>query len=164
LEASDYLLTCAEIAAALAGFAALIVALGDRTRDTLLPGFVSTLIERSLVAILLSLLPALLTGLRVEPRLLWGISSGILAGYILSVAIRSSRLRRREAAFAEMLAGPIFLSLLSLGLGVLLIQVLNATGLFLTQGVWWYLLGLTWLLASICYLFFIFVRGWSRSR
>ena len=163
MEASDYLLTCAEIAAALAGFAALIVALGDRARDSLLPGFVSTLIERSLVAILLSLLPALLTGLNVGPRMLWGLSSSVLAAYILSVAIRSATLRRRDPAFAVLISGPVFFSLLAFGLGVLVLQVLNASGLLVSQGVWWYLVGLTWLLASICYLFFIFVRSWSRD-
>jgi hypothetical protein len=164
MEATDYLLTCAEIAAALAGFAALIVALSDRQRDRLLPSLVATLIERSLVALMLSLLPALLLGLGVGSRLLWAVCSGLLAAYVLSLAIRSAALRRAEPdLWASMLAGPVFVALYACGIGVLALQAFNATGLFVTPDVWWYLVGLSWLLASVCYHFFIFVRSWSRN-
>ncbi len=138
-----------------------MVALGDRQRDPMLPGFVAILIERSLVAMLLSLLPALLIGLDLDPRLLWALCSGTLADYVLSLAIRSASLRRREPSLAGLISGPLIL--FAFGLGQVVIQMLNATGLLLTQNVWWYLLGLTWLLASVCYHFFIFVRSWSRS-
>ncbi len=140
-----------------------MVALGDRQRDPMLPGFVAILIERSLVAMLLSLLPALLIGLDLDPRLLWALCSGTLAAYVLSLAIRSASLRRREPSLAGLISGPLFLILFAFGLGQVVIQILIATGLLLTQNVWWYLLGLTWLLASVCYHFFIFVRSWSRS-
>ena len=164
MEATDYLLTCAEIAAALAGFAALIVALGDRQRDRTLPSLVATLIERSLVALLLSLLPALLIGLDTGPRPLWAVCSGLLAAYVLSLAVRSAALRRAEPdLWAALLSGPVFVTLYACGIGVLVLQVFNATGLFVTPDVWWYLVGLSWLLASVCYYFFFFVRSWSRS-
>jgi hypothetical protein len=163
MEGSDYLFTAAEIAAALAGFAALIVALGDARQQDILRGVVPSLIERSLVAILLSLFPALLEGLGAAPRVLWGVCSGTLALYVVSLAVRSMRLRRHEPHFREFLAGPVFYALYVIGLLVLLLQIAHAADLLVTQSVWWYLVGLTWLLASICYLFFSFIRAWARS-
>jgi len=163
MEGSDYLFTSAEIAAALAGFAALIVALGDARQQDLLRGVVPSLIERSLVAILLSLFPALLEGLGAAPRVLWGVCSGTLALYVVSLAGRSLRLRRHEPHFREFLTGPVFYTLYVIGLLVLLLQIAHAADLLASQNVWWYVVGLTWLLASICYLFFSFIRAWARS-
>jgi len=49
-----------------------------------------------------------------------------------------------------------------IGLFVLALQVAHALGLGFQQSVWWYLVGLTWLLVSAGYLFYLAIRGWAR--
>lgn len=166
MEGSDFLLTCAEVAVALAGFSALVVALGRRGADDLAVqyrGLVGSLIERSLVAVFLSFLPILLFGLGVSPRLLWFASSGALAAYIVSLAWRSARLRKRDPTLEALVAGPAWGVLFGLGVLVLLLQLVHAVGLGIHQSVWWYLVGLTWLLVSVAYVFYFAVRRWARD-
>ena len=166
MEGSDYLLTCAEVAVALAGFSALVVAVRQRGGEDLPPhyrGLVGLLIERSLVAVFLSLLPVLLVGLAVPPPRVWFLASGVLAAYITSLAWRTAVLRRREPSLGEFVDGAMFFILYGLGLLVLVLQLAHALGLGVQQSVWWYLVGLTWLLMSIAYLFYFAIRGWARS-
>lgn len=166
MEGSDYLLTCAEVAAALAGFSALIVALGRQGSDDLSTQYralVGNLIERSLIAVFLSFLPILLSGLGISPEITWLLSSGTLAGYIVSMAWRSMALRRSDPAFSELVSGPAFTILFSAGMLVLALQLAHAFGLGLQQQVWWYLVGLTWLLASVAYTFYFGIRRWARA-
>lgn len=166
MDGSDYLYTCAEVAVALAGFSALVVAITGRDSpavDQLFRGIVGTIVERSLAAIFFSLGPILLLGLEIDPAFVWSICSGGLAIYITSLAWRSASLRRREPLLVEFLAGPTFLVLMGLGLVVLVLQTLNATGLLIEKGVWWYLVGLTWLLLAAAYMFYLAVRRWARA-
>ena len=166
MEGSEYLLTCAEVAVALAGFSALVVAIGgrgDSSIESLSRGLVGMLIERSLFAVFFSLVPVLLAGLNVAPAQLWFICSGGLATYIVSLAWRSAAARRQEPWLSEFLAGPAFAILMVLGLLVLLLQVAHAFGLGLRQNVWWYLVGLTWLLLSVAYIFYLAIRRWARA-
>lgn len=163
MEGSEYLSTCAEVAVALAGFSALIVALTNRADsgvDPISRGLVSTLIERSLVAVFFSLLPILLSGLGVTSGNIWFSCSMLLAVYILSLAWRSGTQRRREPEIKDYLNLPAFILLMSVGLLVIFLQLFHAFGLGIRQSVWWYLVGLTWLLMSASYMFYIGVRRW----
>jgi hypothetical protein len=165
MEGSDYLLTCAEVGVALAGFSALVVAIRQRGSDPISAvnrRFVSVLIERGLMATFLSLLPILLWGLGASPSVLWLCSSMALAVYVASMAWRSAALRSdREAA--RLVPEPAFYGLMFAGLLLMVLQVAHAFGLGLAQSVWWYSVGITWLLASAGYLFFFVVRDWTRA-
>jgi len=163
MDGSEYLLTTAEVAVALAGFSALIIVL-RQSRSTGIPsGLVASLIERSLVATLLSFLPLLLGGLGVPERVLWSGASGLLAIYIASLAYRGVVNRRSEPALAALVSSPLYGASYALGLAVMLLQFANALGIGVQQGVWWYLTGLTWLLGSVCLVFFVAVRAWARA-
>ena len=163
MEGSDYLLTSAEVSVALAGFTALVVVLRQGTPRGIPAGLVISLVERSLVSTVLSLLPVLLSGLSVPPSHLWFTSSGLLGLYVASLAWRGATLRRREPAAAEMISGPAFLLLFALGPLVVILQIANAVGIGVEQSVWWYLVGLTWVLSSVCYLFYFAIRSWARA-
>ncbi|RKX35527.1 MAG: hypothetical protein DRP64_19290 [Verrucomicrobia bacterium] len=166
MEGSDYLLTCAEVAVALAGFSALVVAVRQRGDDELAPldrSLVSSLIERSLVAVFFSFLPILLHGLGISPARVWFVTSGGLSAYVVTLAWRGAVLRKREPQFSELISGPIFYIIWALGLFVLALQSAHALGLGVQQSVWWYLVGLTWLLVSVGYLFYLAIRGWARA-
>lgn len=166
MDGTDYLLTCAEVAVALAGFSALIIALTNRggsNTDPVSRALVSTLIERSLVAVFLSLFPILLSGLDIAPTYLWSVCSITLAVYIASLAWRSSAQRKKSPETREYLSAPAFSALLIVGLLVLLLQILHALGLGISKSVWWYLVGLTWILMSASYMFYIAVRRWAHT-
>jgi hypothetical protein len=166
VEGSEYLLTCAEVAVALAGFSALIIALtnrGDSSIDPVSRAVVSTLVERSLVAVFLSLFPILLSGLSIAPAHLWSICSAVLAMYIASLAWRAGAQRRKSPETREYLPAPAFSALMIVGLFVLFLQILHALGLGIPQSVWWYLVGLTWILMSASYMFYIAVRRWAHA-
>jgi hypothetical protein len=166
MEGSEYLLTCAEVAVALAGFSALVVAVRQRGTDELPLGYrglVSSLIERSLVAIFLSFLPILLSGLGVSPPRVWLVSSGVLAAYVIALAWRNRALRTREPETRELISGSAYSILYVLGILVLVLQLAHALGIGVQQSVWWYLVGLTWLLMSVGYLFYFAIRGWART-
>ena len=166
MEGSEYLFTCAEVAVALAGFSALIIALTNRSDsgvDPISRGMVSTLIERSLVTVFLALLPILLSGLGVTPSIIWLSCSMLLAVYACSLAWRSSIQRRSEPETEDYLNLPAFLLLMSVGLLVILLQLIHAFELGIRQSVWWYLVGLTWLLISASYMFYIAVRRWLHA-
>ena len=164
MEGSDYLLTCAEVAAALAGFSALIVALSPEGSDGLAAqyrGLVGSLVERSLVAVFLSFLPVLLNGVGTPPEITWLLSSGALAGYIITVAWRSLARWRNDPSFSDLVSGRAFTFTYSAGVVVLALQIAHALGIGLQQHVWWYLVGLTWLLASVAYVFYFGIRRWA---
>ena len=111
MQGSDYLLTCAEVAVALAGFSALVVALSERGPQgppLVSRVLVSSLIERSLFAVFFSLAPLLLAGLELRPSQIWLVCSGSLAAYIASMAWRSSVNRRKDPHFSDVVAGPAF--------------------------------------------------------
>ncbi len=166
MEGTDYLFTCAEVGAALAGFSALVVAFGHQASEevaSVFRGLVGSLVERSLFAVFLAFLPVLADGLGGSPAQTWFVSSGVLSVYIASMAVRSVRLRRRDPAFRSLVAGPTFSFLMVAGLIVLALQIVHALGLFVEQSVWWYLVGLTWLLISVAYTFYFAILRWSRS-
>lgn len=163
MDGSDYLLTTAEVAVALAGFSALIIVLRQSDSREIPAGLIANLIERSLVAAVLSLLPVLLAGLELSEARLWFTSSGLLGIYIVSLAWRGVTIRRREPGASELISGPGFAFFFVLGLFVMVLQFANALGVGVQQSVWWYLVGLTWLIASAGIMFFLSVRFWARA-
>lgn len=166
MEGSDYLLTAAEIGVALAGFAALVIAVRQRGAGMLSPNdrnLVASLIERGLVASFFSFLPLLLTGLGLEAELVWLIASGGLAIYIVSLGWRSRASRRRDPEASDLVPAALFHPLMVVGISLAGVQFAHAFGWFLEQSVWWYLLALTFLLTSAGYVFFFVVRGWVRN-
>ena len=85
------------------------------------------------------------------------------AVWLTRLAWRGATLRRRVPEAAELSSRPVFALLYVLGLVVMVLQFANALGVGVQQSVWWYLVGLTWLLASVCVLFFLSVRAWARA-
>lgn len=54
-------------------------------------------------------------------------------------------------------------SIVLIALAIIIVQVLNAIGVVLAQGLWWYTLGVTWLMVSAGYTFVIYLRAWVRA-
>ena len=167
MEGSEYMYAAVEAGVALAGFAALVVVLRQASDSPLLESdrfIVYSLVERGLVAAFLSFLPILLFGLNLPARLVWLSSSGAFFAYGASLAVRALKLARDErAVYRNLLSEGAFRILLSVGLLVSVLQLVHAVGIGLQQSVWWYLIGVTWLLTSAGYLFFFVLRSWVRA-
>ncbi len=167
MEGSEYMYAAVEAGVALAGFAALVVVLRQASDSPLLESdrfIVYSLVERGLVAAFLSFLPILLFGLNLPARLVWLSSSGAFVAYGASLVVRALKLARNErAVYSKLLSGGAFRILLSAGLLVSVLQLVHAVGIGLQQSVWWYLIGVTWLLTSAGYLFFFVLRSWVRA-
>lgn len=166
MEGEDYLLTCAEVGVALAGFAALVVVLRQgegRFDSSMVRVVVRNLIERGLVATFLSFLPILLTGLGVSDPMVWTLSSGGFVTYAATMVWRGFG-ARRAGGLGQLGVTTLWFSVtMVIGLGVMGLQAFHALGIGLTQGVWWYALAVTWLLASAGYLFVFVVTSWVRE-
>ena len=167
MEGSEYMYAAVEAGVALAGFSALVVVLRQAS-DSLLSEsdrlIVYGLVERGLMASFLSFLPILLFGLNVPARLVWLFSSGSFVAYGVSLAVRAFKTRRNDpASFSKLASGPVFRILMSIGLLVIALQLIHALGIGLQQSVWWYLVGVTWLLVSAGYLFVFVLRSWARA-
>ena len=167
MNGSEYLYTCAEVAAALAGFATLAIVLRPSGKEALSPfrrSFVASLIERSLACVFLAFLPALLGFFSLSTRLNLNIASGLLAAYIFSLIFRTVRgARTNQAARTEILSLWLYVMLLVLGFGIGVLQILHILGVLGEPNIAWYLLGLTWILTSVCYRFYFIVRLWVRA-
>jgi hypothetical protein len=168
LEAADFLYTCAEIGVAIAGIAALVVAIGQRRStelDSRTIAYVSVIVERGLAGAFWALLPIFLGGFELNTDLIWLLSSGFLALYIFSLGYRSYLYKKRmDQKEAESLTTKAFVILLVIGLIVAVVQVFHASGLLLQQSVWWYTLGVIWLLCTMGYMFIIFLRGTMQNK
>ncbi len=166
MEGSEYLLTSAEIGVALAGFAALVIAVRQRAANELSSSdrlLVASLIERGLMAALFSFLPLLLSGLGLAAGVVWFWASGALSIYIFSLGWRGVANRRRDPQTSVLVSRSLFLPLMIIGLSMAGIQLVHSIGVGIQQSVWWYLLALTWLLTACGYVFFFVVRGWVRA-
>lgn len=163
MDATEYFYTCAEIGVALSGFAALVVAIGQRAgKETSQADiwYVGVLVERGLAAALFALLPMLLEGLGAGTRLNWLLSSGLFALYVISIAVRSLAMRKHVPAeeLNDVMGSKVFLALLTVGLLVAGVQAVHASGYLLQQSPWWHALAVTWLLMSLGYMFMSFLR------
>jgi hypothetical protein len=162
LEATEFLYTSAEVGVAISGIAALMVALGQGRRgaiDALTIIYVGSIVERGLASAFFALLPILISGFELSSRVLWLLSSGLLAGYILSLAYRSYWNRKRDGTLRASLDGITFGLLMIIGLLMAGLQIAHASGLLLEQNIWWYTLGVAWLLVTMGYIFMIFLRS-----
>ena len=162
LEAVDYFYLCAEIGIALAGFAAIVVAIGQRNNgpaDSVTSWYIEMLVERGLAAAFFALLPVLLSGLQLNTDLIWLLSSGLFSIYGFFLAWRSLSFRKRSTTNdTENLSSKAFSVLMSAGIIMILIQILNASGYLINQSSWWHAMAVTWLLISQGYLFLIFFK------
>ncbi len=166
MEGSEYMYAMAEVGVALAGFAAIVIALRQKEGAALSEGdrrVVASLIERGLAVAILSFLPILLAGLSLSERTVWFSCSGTFALYGVSLAIRTSLNRKFVTRAAKFVSDPVFYMLMLLGLVMIALQVLHAFGLGLQQSAWWYLVGVTWLLFTAGYHFFFALRAWIRA-
>lgn len=166
MDGTDYMYASAEIGVALAGFAAIVIALRQREATSLSGAYklvAASLIERGFVAAFLSLLPILLTGLDLSGRMVWLVSSGTFVLYGLSLVIRALYNRRAVTDAAKFISEPVYYVLICLALLVIALQLLHAFALGIEQNAWWYLVAITWLLASAGYRFIIVLRGWIRG-
>ena len=165
MEGSEYMYTAAEVGVALAGFAALVIAIRQTAGSPLSDAdraMVASLVERGLVAAFLSFLPILLFGLGLSERLVWFLSSGAFVAYGVPVVIRSFRSRKLVLS-SQLVTGLGFYVLVGVGALVVALQLCHALGLGLRQNSWWYLVAVTWLLASAGYRFVFVLRGWVRA-
>ena len=167
MNGSEYLYTSAEVAAALAGFATLAIVLRPSGNEALSPfhrSLVASLIERGLVCVFLAFLPALLGHFSLSARLNLNIASGLLAAYIFIIVVRTVRAgRMNPEARTKILSYWLYIALLVLSFGIGVLQILHILGVLGEPNIAWYLLGLTWILTSVCYRFYFIVRLWVRA-
>ena len=148
---SGYLETIAEIAASFVGFAALVLAVRERSA---LPSegewiYIARLIERGLAAVAFSLLPQLLTFLGYELDPLLPTLSALLATYfVISFVLPFVRYREllgtREATMGQSRLG---MAIRTFAAGVMIpVQALAAFQVLPFPALGLYVLGCAWLL------------------
>lgn len=165
MDGETYLDTVMLAGVTLAGFSAIAVALEIRTTElseTRRKAVISRLVERSLAASLFALLPTLLSGLGLSERPMWLIASGALAAYGASRLVNTLRNHRETVAQLGVARAGLFIHV-SIAVAVIIVQVFNAIGLVLSQGLWWYALGVTWLLWTAGYTFVFYMRTWTHD-
>ena len=161
MEASDYLLTTAEVAVAFVGFAAIVVAIRERANPLessarLLLGW---MVERGLAALFFALLPLLLGFLGVAEGLIWRLGCAGIFLYILSALVRSIRAWLTDSGIRALI-DPINYYLRATAIGIVgVVQLLAALGVGLTASVGWYLFGVSWLLVQSAMVFITIMRG-----
>lgn len=165
MDGESYLFVLVEAGVALAGFSAIAATLGSKEpheSGTMQRLIVARLVERSLMASLFALLPILLFGLGLSARIVWLVSSGTLAIY--GAFTLTKTLQRRTTVLQLGVRRPLVVLLFLIAIAVIMVQVLNAVGAVIAQGLWWYTLGVTWLMVTAGYTFVIYLRAWVRDR
>ena len=146
----EVLLTIAEVAIAFAGFSGLVAIFGSRAAGRWSRSDryrLALMLETSLAAILFAFLPFSLRYLNVEGSVLWTVSSGGLATFLLvELILVIPRTRRLYRGSGETLSPTFGLIIASLALLALIVQVLNAAGIGLHRDFGPYLVGLLLLL------------------
>ena len=165
MTAHNYLYACVEAGVALSGFAALAIALrsrGDREYTAYERTLVASLIERGLLAALFSLAPMLVGSFTSTEQAAWSVCSAAFFIYAVSVVARSA-IARKEPEAQRMVGRRMSLVLFVLGTPATFAPILNVLPLGTSQGPHWYLLAVTWLLASAGYIFWFLLRAWVRA-
>ncbi|MEN8184352.1 MAG: hypothetical protein ABFS46_17640 [Myxococcota bacterium] len=152
---ADVLLTIAEVSVAFAGFASVVVLFQHRDPVKWSPRVVvrlRTMIESSLCALLLALLPFALHHLGLSGEQLWGWSSGLAAG---ALVLLSSAVVRRSLRFirSRELSRPFAFATFGVNVLVFGALVLNAAGVLFQREFGPYLLGVIWALAFASLMF-----------
>ena len=164
MDGSEYISTTAELGVGLAGFAALFIAIRGPESSSLSQVdrlLIANLIERGLVAALMSLLPILLFGLSFPESIVWFLLSGTFAIYGIALAIRSTSNFKRNPN--RLISAPWFYTLALMGMAMVVLQLMHAFGLGIHQSVWWYLVAVTWLLFTAGYWFFFVLLRWIHA-
>ena len=165
MTAHNYLYACVEAGVALSGFAALAIALrssGDREYTAYERTLVASLIERGLLAALFALAPMLVGSFTSTEQVAWSVCSAAFFIYAVSVVARSA-IARKEPEAQRMVGHRMSLVLFVLGTPATFAPILNVLPLGTSQGPHWYLLAVTWLLASAGYIFWFLLRAWVRA-
>jgi hypothetical protein len=152
---SDYLYTVAEVSVAFIGFAAIVLAIRERTRgerSEFIRAANRLLVERGLAALFFSLAPMLLEHLGIVGSTAWRLCSSALAVFFVYTLVVSLRLHLTVGT-ANAISDLNYWIRFALAAVVLVLQVLQALGLGLTPGPGWYLVGLTWLLVQAAMVF-----------
>ena len=92
----------------------------------------------------------------------WSACSAAYFIYAVSVVARSALAQKRPEA-QRMIDRRISLVLFALGTPATFAPILNVLPLGISQGPHWYLLAVTWLLASAGYIFWFLLRAWVRA-
>jgi len=165
LNIEDYLYACVEAGVGLSGFAALALAIRSRSTDAYTPYEriqISNLIERGLASAAFALIPLLLRSFQVDERSIWRLCSGLFFIYGVTFVVRGLRARRVDE-LRELVGPRLFLPIFSIGVVVLLSQLINILPIGVEPGERWYLLAVTWLLFSAGYVFWFILRAWVRA-
>jgi len=156
------LLTLAEVSVALAGFSGVVSVFGRRRTEEWDPGdrlHLSFMLETSLAALFLSILPFAMFAAELSPRSTWAIMSGIFAVFLVLVVVAGLYRYRQLPSGQRMGMGRIYGVVSTLGdLSILALQLFNALG---PHEFSLYLIGLIWLLFS-CALSFVQLLGFLR--
>jgi hypothetical protein len=166
MDPGDLLLTFAEVSIAFAGFASLIAIIGMRT-SLGTPGFdllrYWVMLEFSLAALALSLLPPVLMLLGVTGSGVWRSLSGVMAVFagvhnavMARLYFKGNASVRRGATLANQIAANLVYAALGLT------QIGNAVG-WLEPAVGWYMLGLFLVLLVASAHFILFIANALRS-
>ncbi|MFK7899041.1 MAG: hypothetical protein AB8G23_24640 [Myxococcota bacterium] len=161
----EYLYACVEAGVAISGFSALAIALrsrDDREHTAYERTLVASLIERGLLAALFALLPMLVGSFTSTEQAAWSVCSAAIFVYAVSVVVRSV-IARREPEARRMVGRRTSLVLFALGTPATFAPILNVLPLGVSQGPHWYLLAVTWVLASSGYIFWFLLRAWVRA-
>jgi hypothetical protein len=128
MEGSDILQTLAEVAIALTGFTGIVVALRGRAGESL-SGFAFVrfriLLVASLAAVAFALLPFLLHHAGLPSNALWSTCSGVVAVFMVPIAVHDIRANREYADVMPAIDRQIVPLLGLLGSALALAQIAN---------------------------------------
>ncbi len=162
MDYQDLLQTLAEVSVALAGFSGVVSVFGRRRTGEWDPAdrlHLSFMLETSLAALFLSILPFALLAAELSPRWTWTVMSGVLAAFLVLVDGAAIYRYRRLSSDQQIGMGRI-LGTASL-LGDLCVIVLQLFNVFSAREFSLYLIGLIWLLFS-CAISFVRLLGFFR--
>jgi hypothetical protein len=148
---TDALLSLAELAVAITGFAAIVIVFRRRESgrwERLGANSFNGMLFHAMTALVFCLLPVALEALEIDPPTIWRVSSGLLGGVLLvhapvvsfALARGRSRLSRAillggelpvAAVLLAVAAGALARSAAGLFAAALCLQILQAAGLFL---------------------------------
>ena len=162
MDHQDLLQTLAEVSVALAGFSGVVSVFGRRHTGEWDPAdrlHLSFMLETSLAALFLSLLPFALLSVELPPRSTWAIMSSVLAAFLV-VAFGAATYRYRRLSGDQRIGlGRIYGAAMTLGdSSVIALQLFNV---FSAREFSLYLIGLIWLLFS-CAFSFVRLLGFFR--
>ena len=159
---SDTLAILAEVFVAFAGFTGIVAVLGQRSEGQWRPVDVlrfQGLLGSSLAGLVFSVVPFGFHNFDVSPPVTWGVLSGALAGFIaLTLVLMITRQQRIKVHDDPDFVPGVRAVLSAISIPVLVLLVLNASGIALERVFAGYLLGLLYLLVMCCAMFVLLLR------